>query len=57
MSPNNAVKQTTYSEVPLGNAFADSVQTTYVYQYDSNGLPTKLTYGQLVVQFEYEKFR
>jgi hypothetical protein len=56
-SPNNFLAENYYIPVNMDQPFGSPNFTNYSYEYNKEGLPTKMWYGPWLVTFEYEKYR
>jgi hypothetical protein len=56
-SPNNFLVENYYTPVNMDQPFGSPNLINYSYEYNAEGLPTKMRYGSWLVTFEYEKYR
>jgi hypothetical protein len=56
-SPNNFIAENYYTPVNMDQPFTSPSSFNYSYEYNDEGLPTKMTYGPWLVTFEYEKYK
>lgn len=56
-SPNNMLSVNYYTPVNIDQPFGAPISTNYSYEYNDEGLPTKMQYGSWIVTFEYEKYK
>lgn len=56
-SPNNFIAENYYSPVNMDQPFGSPIYFNYSYEYNNEGLPTKMKYGPWLVTFEYEKYK
>lgn len=56
-APNNFVDVKYYGPVNMEQPFSSPSSSYYTYQYNEEGLPLTMQYGEWVVTFEYEKYK
>ena len=56
-SPNNFTAENYYTPVNMDQPFGPPLYTNDSYEYNNEGLPTKMKYGPWIVIFEYEKYK
>ena len=56
-SPNNFTAENYYTPVNMDQPFGPPTYYNYSYEYNNEGLPTKMKYGPWIVILEYEKYK